>query len=91
MIFYLEAVLAAVVAGGITCGVMALWHLPAWALVMVLGAVVPLYLLCGLVWLAFIAKIFAFIFRSDRKGNLGQIKEMGIEQWAQKRAASGEK
>ena len=39
----------------------------------------------------FIAKIFAFIFRSDRKGNLGQIKEMGIEQWAREQVASGEK
>lgn len=39
----------------------------------------------------FISKIFAFIFRSDRKGNLQGIRELGIEKWASERAVSGKK
>lgn len=39
----------------------------------------------------FISKVMAFIFRSDRKGNLQGIKEMGIERWAEERSASGKK
>lgn len=39
----------------------------------------------------FISKIFALIFRSDRKGNLRQIREMGLEKWIEEQAASGKK
>lgn len=34
----------------------------------------------------FIAKIFAFIFRSDRIGNLARIKEIGLENFQQEKA-----
>ncbi len=38
---------------------------------------------------SFISKVFAFIFRSDRKGSLAQIRDMGIEKWAEERDVSG--
>ena len=40
---------------------------------------------------SFIARIFGFIFRTDRKANLQGLKEMGIEKWAEEMAASGKK
>lgn len=39
----------------------------------------------------FISKIFALIFRSNRKGNLHQIREIGLEKWVEEQAASGKK
>ncbi len=39
----------------------------------------------------FISKIFALVFRSDRKGNLRQIQETGIKTWAEDQATAGKK
>jgi len=39
----------------------------------------------------FVSKMFAIVFRSNRKGNLQEIQKMGIEKWAEERAASGKK
>lgn len=39
----------------------------------------------------FISKIFGFLFRTDRIGNLEQIRQIGLEAFKTQRAASGRK
>ena len=36
----------------------------------------------------FISKFFAFIFRSNRKGNLREIREIGLEKWVEEHNSS---
>lgn len=36
----------------------------------------------------FISKIFAMVFHSNRKGNLKQIREMGLEKWVEERTSA---
>ncbi len=66
IVFYLLAVLATCVAGGITYG-LSLLQMPMWAWMMVGGAALPLYMGCALVYLAFIAQLFKVVCKETKE------------------------
>lgn len=73
VVFYLLAVLATCVAGGITWGI-SLLQLPVWAWICVGGAALPLYLGCALVYLAFIAQVFKVVCKETKEAPDGEEK-----------------
>ena len=65
IVFYIMAVVAGVVAGGLTYG-LSLFSAPLWAQLMIGGAAFPIYLACASVYLAFVGQLFKTLFKDDK-------------------------
>jgi len=74
IVFYLMAVCASLVAGGMTWA-LSLFSAPLWLQLIIFGAVLPMYLGCAVVYLAFLGNICKITFNEGKEGAKDVSKE----------------